>query len=264
DGGGPRHELGALRQHRDGAARREAARRRGAPAAAPRERLRRRVHVRADAVGDAPRTEERRPRARVPQSPRHRDRTQRRGRQSRTQTHLSHRRGNSMSDADLKPDELLAIFAAEAAEDIDALEAGLLALENAPDDEAKRRELLRYAHTLKGNASCVGFDAFAAFAHTYEAQLENPGELDIPSLLHGIDRFRTMLADQDAGDSSPSAGLGRTHVRVGIEKQIDQLHRELQELIMRARMVTIGPLFRQYARTVRDLAAAHGKNAQLV
>src|SRR6185436_14589182 len=199
------------------------------------------------------------------------------------------RRGNSMSDADLKPDELLAIFAAEAAEDIDALEAGLLALENAPDDEAKRRELLRYAHTLKGNASCVGFDAFAAFAHTYEAQLENPGELDIPSLLHGIDRFRTMLADQDAGDSSPSAGLGRTHVRVGIEKldrmldlageiailrgrerlieieeQIDQLHRELQELIMRARMVTIGPLFRQYARTVRDLAAAHGKNAQLV
>jgi len=190
-----------------------------------------------------------------------------------------------MSDLDLKPDELLAIFAAEAADDINALEAGLLALENAPDDDATRRELLRHAHTLKGNASCVGFDAFAAFAHTYEAQLESPGDLDVPSLLHGIDTFRTLLADHGQEPASASAGTLRVAVekldrmldlageiailRGGVrlietEQQIDQLQSELRELIMRARMVTVGPLFRQYARTVRDLAAAHGKNAQLV
>ena len=33
---------------------------------------------------------------------------------------------------------------------------------------------------------------------------------------------------------------------------------------MRARMVPAGPFFRRYTRTIRDLAAAHGKNARLV
>src|SRR5947207_9720963 len=45
---------------------------------------------------------------------------------------------------------------------------------------------------------------------------------------------------------------------------LDQLHAQLQELIMRARMVPAGPVFRRYARTVRDLAAENGKNARLV
>jgi two-component system chemotaxis sensor kinase CheA len=50
---------------------------------------------------------------------------------------------------------------------------------------------------------------------------------------------------------------------VEIERQVDQLQGELQELIMRARMVPVGALFHSYARTVRDVAAAHGKNARL-
>lgn len=43
----------------------------------------------------------------------------------------------------------------------------------------------------------------------------------------------------------------------------DSLHTELQETILKARMVPVGPLLRQYARTVRDLARTHGKLAQL-
>jgi two-component system chemotaxis sensor kinase CheA len=43
----------------------------------------------------------------------------------------------------------------------------------------------------------------------------------------------------------------------------DGLHLELQETILKARMVPVGPLFRQYNRTVRDLAKSHGKLAQL-
>ena len=43
----------------------------------------------------------------------------------------------------------------------------------------------------------------------------------------------------------------------------DGLHMELQETILKARMVPVGPLFRQYSRTVRDLAKSHGKLAQL-
>jgi two-component system chemotaxis sensor kinase CheA len=51
---------------------------------------------------------------------------------------------------------------------------------------------------------------------------------------------------------------------VEVERHVDQLLSELQELVMRARMVPLGPTFRQYARTVRDLAESHGKRAQLV
>ncbi len=43
----------------------------------------------------------------------------------------------------------------------------------------------------------------------------------------------------------------------------DALHTELQETVLKARMVSVGPLFRQYSRTVRDLAKAHGKLARL-
>jgi two-component system, chemotaxis family, sensor kinase CheA len=43
----------------------------------------------------------------------------------------------------------------------------------------------------------------------------------------------------------------------------DALHYELQETILKARMVPIGPLFHQYNRTVRDMAKSLGKMAQL-
>lgn len=45
--------------------------------------------------------------------------------------------------------------------------------------------------------------------------------------------------------------------------QLGQLQEELQEQVMRARMVPLGPIFRQHLRTVRDLALKHGKQALL-
>ncbi len=43
----------------------------------------------------------------------------------------------------------------------------------------------------------------------------------------------------------------------------DGLHLELQETILKTRMVPVGPLFRQFNRTVRDVAKSHGKFARL-
>lgn len=43
----------------------------------------------------------------------------------------------------------------------------------------------------------------------------------------------------------------------------DTLHYELQDTILKARMVPVGPLFHQYNRTVRDMAKSLGKMAQL-
>jgi two-component system, chemotaxis family, sensor kinase CheA len=47
-------------------------------------------------------------------------------------------------------------------------------------------------------------------------------------------------------------------------RETDRLYLDLQELIMKARMVPIGPSFHQHMRTVRDIATAHGKLARLV
>jgi two-component system, chemotaxis family, sensor kinase CheA len=244
---------------------------------------------------------------------------------------------NDLNDVALG--ELLETFMAEAVEDIAALEEGLLALETAPHDAELQQELLRRAHTVKGNASCVGLQAITDFAHAYEGLLErvhegsvSVDERIISLLLSGIDTFRRLVDEGEsaflmpadraladgitacaegaavapvlanaaehsgrvagrslrvasekldrmldlAGEISIARGrvqqvlgarIGETldvEALVEVEGQLDQLQNELQELIMRARMVPIGPTFRQYARTVRDLAASHGKNARLV
>jgi two-component system chemotaxis sensor kinase CheA len=44
----------------------------------------------------------------------------------------------------------------------------------------------------------------------------------------------------------------------------DRLYLELQEQVMKVRMVRIGPLFRQFSRTIRDVAGAAGKVVRLV
>ena len=47
------------------------------------------------------------------------------------------------------------------------------------------------------------------------------------------------------------------------QDQVERLSLELQETIMKVRMVPVGPTFRQYNRTVRDIAQDHGKTALL-
>lgn len=67
-------------------------------------------------------------------------------------------------------------------------------------------------------------------------------------------RVAALLADTVKTDSSLAGALW----------QLGQLQDELQEQVMRARMVPLGPIFRQHIRTVRDLALRHGKQAQLI
>jgi two-component system chemotaxis sensor kinase CheA len=53
--------------------------------------------------------------------------------------------------------------------------------------------------------------------------------------------------------------------RVALEAQrdADHLHLEMQELVMKLRMVPVGPTFRQFQRIVRDTARTLGKEAEL-
>lgn len=59
------------------------------------------------------------------------------------------------------------------------------------------------------------------------------------------------------GRSAPSSEVLEAH------RAMDHLFASLQEEVMRVRMVPLGPVFRQHARSVRELALTHGKRAHL-
>ena len=67
-------------------------------------------------------------------------------------------------------------------------------------------------------------------------------------------RMRQLL-DEDAGQNAESV--------LEVHRDSDRLFLDLQELVMKIRMVPIGPTFRQHIRTVRDLATSSGKVARL-
>jgi len=67
-------------------------------------------------------------------------------------------------------------------------------------------------------------------------------------------RLRQMI--EKLGDEKGSALLE-------MHREAERLYMELQGEVMRIRLVPVGPLFRQFARSVRDLARSHGKLARL-
>ena len=48
-----------------------------------------------------------------------------------------------------------------------------------------------------------------------------------------------------------------------VHREIEGLHKNLQEQVMGVRLVPVGPLFQQFARSVRDISQSHNKLARL-
>ncbi len=242
------------------------------------------------------------------------------------------------------------VFLAESEEHLHEMEEALIALENSPEDQESLQTIFRVVHTIKGNASCLGFQYLTNFTHVLEDMLDQLRKRQIPVatslitlLLQSVDALREIIPDTVSGNESiqpahssllnhltgyaspaleagpsndlpevervaetgparPSHLLGRSGtLRIDIEKldrmltltseisiarerlkqtvgkldarggqeileadlEVDRLYLELQEMIMKIRMVPVGPIFRRYIRTVRDLAATHGKLARL-
>jgi two-component system chemotaxis sensor kinase CheA len=65
------------------------------------------------------------------------------------------------------------IFIEEAEENINNLNAALLAFEKNVEDLTPVNELFRAAHTLKGMSATMGYDKLAEFTHTLEEVLDN-------------------------------------------------------------------------------------------
>jgi two-component system chemotaxis sensor kinase CheA len=220
---------------------------------------------------------------------------------------------------------LLQTFAAEADEQLQVMEQGLVALELRPADAELLAAVFRAAHTFKGNAAVVGLEALALRAHVIEDALDSMRTHAAPvssgavsELLTTLDTLRSELRQSLAREPVDLAGTsalgpddgafaanrhrtlridaakldrmlslsgeisiarGRLRAQLAAEDahgaelrlaaalethlEADRLHRELQEEIMQARMVPVGPMFRQYQRVVRDLALSLGKRVAL-
>lgn len=239
--------------------------------------------------------------------------------------------------ADPIRDQLLEAFATEAEENLSSMEEAILQLERSPEDMELVRTIFRAAHSIKGDAACVGMTDIADCAHALEDLVERIAEkgaevslATTELLLRAVDVLRKMasggtqagtgiaaeLASAAAGiagsasaaaaegSASPAQmtqtrGPSRRTLRVEVARldrlldltgeiavargrmaamihtgesrerllevfrESDRLHTELQEIAGRARMVPVGPMFRQFARTVRDVSAAHGKLAEI-
>lgn len=234
---------------------------------------------------------------------------------------------------------LMRSFLDESEELLVQLERSALELGDKPGDVALVEEMFRCAHTLKGNASCVGFDAFMALAHEIEGLFAGvtvrhkpAGRTLVTLSLASVDALRERLRLEQAGEQKPTfaeaellrhiaawlasdddlddtqanvkapveevTAKSRT-LRVEVER-LDQLvdlvgevaiaqgrlslsleqgdpaerltalqnaqtlFRNLQEQVLRLRLVPLGPTFERFRRATRDLAEAAGKQAELV
>jgi two-component system chemotaxis sensor kinase CheA len=258
------------------------------------------------------------------------------------------------SDAELRK-AVLHTFLMESEDRLADMEEALIALERRPDDDDLVQTIFRCAHTLKGNASSLGFSRLSEFAHGMEDLLQRFRSRTLPVtgdavslLLRGVDalrdlvlvaptgretadpvrrelldRIRALSRERDRSGTAaravvgehakdpqapasdgvrhPGHGSGRARTlrvdigtldrlldlvgeiaiadgRLGqslerhaatigdsldVHRELGRLFDDLQEVILKVRMVPVGPSFRPYARMVRDLARSLGKSARL-
>ena len=117
---------------------------------------------------------------------------------------------------------LLQTFLAEAEETFAHMEQGLVALESRPGDDELLHGLFRDAHTVKGAAGLVAFDAVRDLAHDLESVLERLRKRTLPVtdglvtlLLHSVDVLRGAVSDAAAGSTGVSDRVTAFRVRLG-------------------------------------------------
>ena len=69
-------------------------------------------------------------------------------------------------------DEITSVFVTESREQLAALEAALLELENRPGDDDTLNAIFRSAHTIKGGAGVIECGYIVAFTHVVENLLD--------------------------------------------------------------------------------------------
>ncbi|KLJ02770.1 chemotaxis protein CheA [Luteimonas sp. FCS-9] len=108
-----------------------------------------------------------------------------------------------------------ATFFEESREGLEAMEAGLLQLEQGDQDPELVNSIFRAAHSIKGGAATFGFDAVAALTHVLETLLDElragKRSVDgtaIDAMLASVDVLRGLLAEAETGQpADPQAAI---------------------------------------------------------
>lgn len=107
-----------------------------------------------------------------------------------------------------------ATFFEESREGLDAMEAGLLALEDGQHDPEVINSVFRAAHSIKGGAGTFGFDAIAALTHVLETLLDElrAGKRALESnavdaMLGSVDVLRALLREVEHGQPADPAAV---------------------------------------------------------
>ncbi|MWT30588.1 Hpt domain-containing protein, partial [Escherichia coli] len=114
-----------------------------------------------------------------------------------------------------------ATFFEESREGLDAMEAGLLALESDQQDPEIINSVFRAAHSIKGGAGTFGFDAIAALTHVLETLLDElragkralePAAVD--AMLASVDVLRALLREAEHGQAADPQAVAEVKARL--------------------------------------------------
>jgi two-component system chemotaxis sensor kinase CheA len=161
-------------------------------------------------------------------------------------------------------------FRVEAREIWDALQRGALDLEKGAPAKEAAKDLLRYAHTLKGAARIMGLSAVAALAHRVEDELEplRAGLSATPAGLAGrvfalLDSINAELAALAPASAVPASALAARALESAPDpRRLESVRLEVSELdeVMgdqREASARLAVLRRQAGGLVQARALAH-------
>ncbi|MGV8958984.1 MAG: chemotaxis protein CheA [Stenotrophomonas sp.] len=114
-----------------------------------------------------------------------------------------------------------ATFFEESREGLDAMEAGLLALEDGQVDPEIINSVFRAAHSIKGGAGTFGFDAIASLTHVLETLLDElrAGKRALESaaidaMLASVDVLRALLREAEHGQPADPQAVANIKQRL--------------------------------------------------
>jgi len=114
-----------------------------------------------------------------------------------------------------------ATFFEESREGLDAMEAGLLALESGQQDPEIINSVFRAAHSIKGGAGTFGFDAIAGLTHVLETLLDElrAGKraleaAAVDAMLSSVDVLRALLREAEHGQPADPQAVSAIKARL--------------------------------------------------
>lgn len=125
----------------------------------------------------------------------------------------------------------VAVFRTEAAECLEAIEAGLLDLNHDLENKDLVDAVFRGLHTLKGSGAMFGFEALAAFTHHCETAFDRVRKGEVPAtaelvaaVLAAQDHMRALVEQPDAdhGDTGHKL-LAQLQAAVGGKAEVKEI-----------------------------------------